>query len=128
MKKNNKDTLKVILIIVAIVLLTNCMQHAYWWVFVIPVIILGVFISLCGWKVYAFPVGFLAGFFIWFGANLYFDQVSNGIVLNKIGLLIAMPKVIVMVIAGIIGGLITGLALYTGKSIIKIHKNTDQKI
>jgi hypothetical protein len=127
MKKNNADALKVILIIVAIVLLTNWMQHIHWWIFVIPVIILGVIIALREWKVSAFPIGFLAGFIIWFGVNLYFDQVSNGIILNKIGLLLMMPKIVVMLIAGIIGGLVTGLALYTGKSIVKIHKNTDLK-
>ena len=88
-----------------------------WWTFVIPVLIFGIYITRKKREVPAFPVGFLTGFIIWCGSNLYFDILSNGITMNKIGLLLTVPKIVVIVISGLIGGLLTGLALYTGKSI-----------
>ena len=62
---------------------------------------------------------------VWFGANLCFDMTYNGIILNKIGLLLSVHKIIVLLISGIIGGLLTGLALYAGKSMIIYNKNTN---
>lgn len=118
MKKNIIDTVKTISLILVIIMLTGMIDGLPWWSFVVPVLILGVIISYRKWNVAGFAVGFIAGFIIWFMANLYFDITLGGTILNKIGLLLSVSKITVLVFSGIIGGVLTGLALYTGKSIV----------
>jgi hypothetical protein len=124
MKKNVFDNIKTILIII-LTTLTCLIESLPWWSFVIPVVILGIIITFRTWDVLIFPIGFLSGFITWFGANLYFDMTSNAIVLNKMALLLTVNKIVVLLISGLIGGLLTGLALYTGKSIIAYDKISD---
>ena len=117
MKKNTRDTIKVILLIIPLEIFTKKIEYFPWWSFVIPVLIFGMVITIRNWHFSSFTAGFLSGFLTWFGANLYFDLTLNGIVLDKIGLLLSVPKIIVLLISGLIGGLLTGLALYSGKAI-----------
>lgn len=92
-----------------------------WWVFTIPVILLGCILSLKDWKVSYFLIGFIAGFLIWTGMNAYFDYSFAGVVLERLAATLSLNKLILLLAAGIIGGLLNGLALYTG-SIILIKK------
>ena len=63
-------------------------------------------------------MGFLAGFLVWFGSNLYFDFTLSSSVLNKISLILSIPKILILLASGILGGLLTGLSLYTGKKML----------
>lgn len=72
------------------------------------------------WKVSAFVTGFLAGLVVWAGASLYFHYTLGGHVLDKIGVLLFVPGPVVILLSGIIGGLLTGLALYTGRTAIRV--------
>jgi hypothetical protein len=117
------DNIKSILIIIILVVLTSIIGSLPWWSFVIPVLILGMIITFRKWNVSTFPIGFLSGFIIWFGGNLYFNSMSMGIILTKIALLFTVPKIVVLLISGLIGGLLTGLALYAGKNIINHLKS-----
>lgn len=118
------------LIIIILVIFTSIIESLPWWTFVVPVLILGMVINFRRWNVSVFSIGFLSGFIIWFGANLYFDTIVSGVILNKLGLLLSVPKIIVLVISGVIGGLLTGLALYTGKNILVYDQvpGLDEKI
>ncbi len=118
MKKRRLDNLKALLLTGFLLLLTRMINSLPWWIFVIPVLTLGIVITIKKWEVSSFSVGFIAGFLVWFGANLYFDLTLNGIILGRVGLLLAVPKFVVLLISGVIGGLLTALALYTGKSIV----------
>ena len=118
MKNRRSDNIKTILLTVVILLLTRIIGSLPWWSFVVPVTIFGVVITIKKWEVSGFAAGFAAGFLTWLGANLFFDLSSNGIVLTRIGLLISVPKIVVLLISGMIGGLLTGLALHTGQSIV----------
>jgi len=118
MNKMKITMIKTLIITVIIMLVIQLAEGLPWWFFVIPVMIFGIYISIRKWNVRAFPVGFSAGFLVWFAGNLYFHLTYNGIVLKKIGLLLSVPTVIVLLVAGIIGGLIAGLALYTGQHVL----------
>lgn len=108
----------VALIIIAAVL-TACIPGSPWWTPFISTFLIGIWIGYKEWKLHAFGLGFLSGFILWAGANLYFDTVSNGLVLDKIGHLLGLPTAAVFAIAGIIGGLCSGLALYSGKLLLR---------
>ena len=118
---NKKSTLFynliTVVILVTVILLFETVSVFPWWGFVIPVIIVGMVITKLKWQVKSFTIGFLSGFLIWFGASFYFDSVFNGIVMSKVGSLLSINKIVVMILSGLVGGLVMGLALYTGKSI-----------
>lgn len=118
MKKKTRDNIKTALLLIPLIILTRLIDALPWWAFVIPVLALGVIITLKKWEFSGFSVGWLSGFLIWICANLYFDKMLDGDILTKIGLLLSVPKIVVLLVSGIIGGLLTGLALYTGKAAV----------
>lgn len=88
-----------------------------WWVFTIPVILFGMIGHRMHWKIAYFRVGFLSGFVVWFGINVFYDLTLNGLIYDRMALLLSLDKIVVLFFSGITGGLLTGLALYTGGSI-----------
>ena len=118
MKKRTFTNLKTMLILIVLIAGTGMIEIFAWWSFVVPVLLLGVLAAVKNWEVSGFMVGFLAGFIVWFGANWYFDMTLNGVTLNKLGLLLSIPKIAVFLFSGITGGLLTGLAFFAGKSIL----------
>jgi hypothetical protein len=118
MKTKRMETIKSLLILIAVILISRAVNIFPWWGFVIPVIISGIILKSKEWDISFFGTGFLAGFLIWTIANFYFDQVFPGDILSNVGKLLFIPKFLVILISGIIGGLISGLAFYTGKSIL----------
>lgn len=108
-------SIKTMLIIFPLIFMVSLLDLLPWWSFVVPVLALGAVIGYRQWQVASFSTGFLAGFITWCVTNACFMIARNNHVLNKIGLLIGMPGIVVLVISGLIGGLLTGLALYTGK-------------
>jgi hypothetical protein len=121
MEKRRSDNLKALLLTAFLLLLPRMINNLPWWAFVIPVLVLGIVIALKKLEVSTFTVGFIAGFLIWFGAHLFFDLTSSATILVRLGLLISVSKFVVMLISGLIGGLISGLALYTGN--LSFHKS-----
>jgi len=122
MNKKIADTLKTTLGLVVIILAARLPAPFPWWGFVLPVFLWGIFVRSRGWDFPAFLTGFITGFLIWILANLYFDMRSGGIVLDKIALLFSIPKPLLLCVPGLIGGLLTGLALYTGNGLFTFTK------
>lgn len=116
MKKNKNDIIKAGLILLVIIIFTKMIDSLPWWSFVIPVSLVGLLSTFLRWKIPVFTVGFSVGFIVWFGANFYFDVVNGGIILEKVGAVLAVPKIVVLFASGIIGGIMTWLALYIGQS------------
>jgi hypothetical protein len=114
MKKSTFDNIKTVVLVALTVTITGVIDALPWWSFIVPVILLGVFIKRSGWQTACITTGFLSGFIVWAGINLFVDKTSKGVLLNKLGQLIMMPEAIVILLAGILGGLLTSLALYTG--------------
>lgn len=112
-KKSSRNIYSAVILLM-VLLLTKSIEILPWWFFIIPVLVTGMIIALKGWKVHGLLVGFLTGFIVWIGANLYFSLTSEALILSRFGLL---AGAITLLASGILGGVLTGLALYTGKSI-----------
>ena len=113
----NTDNLKALAISLLLLLLTHQLDALPWWGFLMPLFLFGVVINYLKWNVAGFFVGFIAGFIVWAGANVYYDIQYDGLVLQKVALLFSMPKFVVFLIAGVLGGLLSGLAMYSGKGL-----------
>lgn len=122
MKRKISDQIKAVVILTILIVITRRIEDLPWWFFVLPVLIFGVIIAFVKWNVSTFGVGFLVGFLIWLGADLYFSVFYGGIILGKIAMVLSMPKIAVIIISALIGGLVTGLALYTGARIFVYAK------
>ena len=125
MKTKKIDNLKSLLTLLVITLVVRLLPGIPWWSCVVPVIVAGLIMKLRHWQTSFFGIGFLAGFLLWSIANLYFDIKYPGDILTSVGSLLFLPKIGVITISGIIGGLLTGLAFYTGKSIIVTPRTTN---
>ncbi|HEY1165289.1 MAG TPA: hypothetical protein VGE90_08970 [Chitinophaga sp.] len=122
MKKNTRDNIKAFVCLIPLILLIRMTDRIPWWSFVILVSIFGILTALWKWKVSAFATGFLAGLVVWIGASIYYHMTLGGTVLNKIGVVLFVPGPVVILISGVIGGLLTGLALYTGRTAIRVKE------
>lgn len=122
--KKNKN-LKVIILLLFVILGTRLITPLPWWSFIIPTMFTGLFLKLLKVPIRSFLVGFIAGFIVWFCSILYFDLTLNGTILTKIGTLLFVPKALVMVISGLIGGILSGLSLYVGNTFFQYEKVPD---
>jgi hypothetical protein len=118
MKRKPLSNILAVLICIVLIVLTRLVDAFPWWSFVIPVLVFGAVISLREWKVSGFLAGFLAGFIIWFGVNLFYDAQNGGLMMDRVAQLISVPKLVMLLISGLLGGLLSGLALYTGKGLL----------
>jgi|GEM_PF-1001500 len=119
MKTRPVQNILVIILCSVVIISVSVLDFLPWWIFLVPVLILGYGLSLLKLKVNGFELGFISGFLIWFGGNLLFDLQYNGFTLFKLAKLVNAPKVLLLIASGMIGGLLTGLALYVGKNIFK---------
>ncbi|AMP99724.1 hypothetical protein AY601_2846 [Pedobacter cryoconitis] len=117
---NKKHFIKTVAMIVVAIAGTKLIQVFPWWTFVIPIFIIGIFISLKKWVVPCFAVGFITGFLIWVFANLYFHFSSDRLLAIRFG---AVYTSYALLFSGIIGGLMSGLSLYIGKLMVIDNKS-----
>ncbi len=115
MKKNRIDAMKTVAVLGPGLVLLRAVEWLPWWSFVVPVVALGGLITRRGWQVPCFGVGFGAGFAVWAGAYLYFHARYHGAILSRTG---PLSLVLVLAAVGLVGGLLTGLALHGGKSLV----------
>lgn len=118
MKRKPLSNILAVLICIALIVLTRLADALPWWSFVVPVLVFGGLISVLRWKVSGFLAGFLAGFIIWFGVNTFYDAQNDGLMMGRVAQLISVPKLVMLLISGLLGGLLSGLALYTGKGLL----------
>jgi hypothetical protein len=116
------DNFKSLVIVIVLILLSGFFDVLPWWFFIIPVIGFGIFTALAKWNISPFAVGCIGGFIVWSGLNLYYDYTSYGIILNKVAAMVSLSKPLILVIAGLPGALLGGLALYTGNIFIARNK------
>lgn len=113
--------MKKIISVLIIIIVTSVIQLITilpWWSFVVPACILGITLPFQRWRISSFTAGFMAGFIVWLGTTLFFNSYYTGKITDKIALLIGLPQILLIVVVGIIGGMVTGLAVYTGESIL----------
>ncbi|MES2873709.1 MAG: hypothetical protein V4708_08300 [Bacteroidota bacterium] len=116
-RKTHVDSFKVVLLITLVVFITKHIQHLPWWFFLIPLLFVGILISHLEWEVPTFTIGFLSGFFIWLITNLYFELANQGKTLELMANFLSISRFLLLLLVGLVGGVTSGLALYTGKNI-----------
>lgn len=119
MKKNRKKQIVILIIIIIIELLVSRIETSPWWFFIIPILIFGILIAYRKVNIGAFITGFIAGFIVWSLGNIYYDILGSGLMLKRMAGLFFIHKTFFLLITGLIGGFMTGLALYTGKTIFQ---------
>jgi len=119
MNQHRSDNLKIAALLVPVVILTKLVPALPWWSFLVPVLALGILAGRRQWHASLFLVGFIAGFAIWLGGNLFFHLLYKGNILGRLG---AAPEVAVLLVSGLLGGLLTGLALHTGRALVVDQK------
>ncbi len=119
MKKKLGDNLKAFGCLLLLAPLVMMIPGMPWWSFVIVVSLFGYIITLRKWKVATFSIGFLSGLVVWIGVNTYYHIIFGGSVFEKLGQVMMMPGFVVLLVSGVTGGLLTGLALYTGQAAVK---------
>lgn len=116
MTQRSAANTKMAVLLFALILLVKLFNGIPWWSFIVPVLALGMLASAKGWKVSGFTTGFITGFVTWAGANLYYHLTFSGDLVSRVG---ARAGIIVLIASGIVGGLLTGLAFYTGQQVMK---------
>ena len=106
-----------ILILVAV--MAQMIVFFPWWSFLLPIFLLGLTLPLQKWKILSFQLGFVAGFLVWAISSLYFEIIYDGDIMNKISKAVAPNYsigaiILVHIIIGFFGGILTGLSFYSG--------------
>ncbi|MEP1152419.1 MAG: hypothetical protein ABJH08_11885 [Balneola sp.] len=84
-----------------------------WWGIAITGLVLGFQMKPKSGK--AFGIGFLALFLLWGGQALYTHLVNDGILSTRIAEMLGVGSpLLVVLITGVLGGLISGLAVLSG--------------
>jgi hypothetical protein len=119
MKRKFMQGILVVVVAGLIMVLAGIVGALPWWSFLVPVMLLGYLLTLLKLELNAFALGFMAGFLIWFGGNLLFNLTYNGLILSKLSNLLSVPTLLLLLVAGIIGGVLSGLAMYVGQHIFR---------
>ncbi|MBS1664525.1 MAG: hypothetical protein JST68_25995 [Bacteroidetes bacterium] len=121
MKYSMSDNVRTGLILSALLVFSRLVTAAPWWSYVIPAFGLGMYAAFRKWKTACLRVGFLTGFLVWVCADAWFQHSLHGGLFRLAGRAGGMA---VFFASGIIGGLLSGLALYSGKSLLADKKST----
>jgi hypothetical protein len=121
MKANSLvDNIKTALLTIVLIVVVGLIDALPWWSFIVPVVMLGMVTSYLRWKVSGFLLGFSIGFILWIAFNLFFDVTVGRGLLDQISSVLGYSSVLVLLIAGLTGGILTGLSLHAGKHMIKV--------
>lgn len=103
-----------ILIILTVSICVQLINVFPWWTFLIPCFILGVILPFYEWKVSSFVSGVASGFLVWFFSMMYFEMYYDGEIMQRTAEIIGFSYVVILLISGLIGGILTGLSVYSG--------------
>ncbi|MBL7728001.1 MAG: hypothetical protein JNM68_09960 [Dinghuibacter sp.] len=123
--------MKTLIYIVAIALtcvLFQSLTMLPWYTFVIPCFFIGVYMGKKEVNKMPFFTGFLAGFLVWAGATVFFEMRFGGNSLNVMAGLLGMNKIVTLLLIGLVGALLTGLAVLSGYMLFKKEDKEGLKI
>ena len=109
--------MKKILTILILVVLSISIQLVTvlpWWSFLVVVFFLGVILPLQKWRVLSFLWAFIAGFFSWSMFTLVYDLKYQSEILDPIVQIADLSTLTLYILVGSIGGVLYGLAFYSG--------------
>jgi hypothetical protein len=101
-------------ILFAVLIFMGSLHFLPWWSFSVPVFLLGVLLPLKKWKVSAFLWGFIAGFMAWLLSTIYFEIIYDGEIMKSVANVMKVKPYLLHPAIGLIGGLLTGLGVYSG--------------
>ena len=103
-----------IIILVFVSIAVQSIPMLSWWIYLVPIFLMGVFLPLNKWKIIPFTTGFVAGFLVWVGATIYYDQINPIQSVNAMARIVDINTFFFYLIIGGIGGLLSGMSLYSG--------------
>lgn len=93
----------------------------WWWTFVPLIVLLAYLLRSRNWLARPFLTGFVAIFLLWGGAALWQDLGNEGLLSYRMAGLFSLPSGWMLVlITGLIGGLLGGLAAWTGSAMNRV--------
>lgn len=107
------------MLLTVLILITAFLLNLFlpWWSIAIPGLVFGYFLNEK--PLPSFGLGFLALFLLWGGQALYIHLANDAILSTRIAEMLSVGSpLLVVLITGIIGGLVSGLATVTG-SLVK---------
>jgi hypothetical protein len=102
------------LLIIVVSIFVQTISIFPWWSFLLPIFFIGIILPLEKWKIHAFLYGFFAGFLVWTLSTLYFEAHYNCTILHAISKMFSVSIYVLYGFIGLIGGILSGLALYSG--------------
>lgn len=103
------------MILVLLIAITAFLLNLFlpWWSIALPGVLFGYLFKQKGWP--SFGWGFLALFILWGGQALYTHFANDGILSSRIAEMLGVGSpFIVILVTGILGGLVSGLATLSG--------------
>ncbi len=103
------------MILTLLILITSFLLNLIlpWWSIAIPGLIFGYQFKKSAWL--SFGLGFLALFLLWGGQAVYIHFSNDGIMSTRIAELLGVGSpYLVILITGVLGGLVSGIATLTG--------------
>lgn len=87
-----------------------------WWSIAVPGLVLGYLFKQKAWA--SFLWGFLALFLLWGGQALYIHLANDGILSTRVAHMLGVKApLLVVLLTGVLGGLVSGVATLTGSLI-----------
>ncbi len=99
---------------VLLAFIAGILSFSPWWGFVITSFLVAILVHQKGWK--AFLSSFLGLFLLWAGLAWWIDMQNNSLLSSKIAAILPLGgnSMLLILVTGFIGGLVSGLAAITG--------------
>lgn len=129
-----KNKIVVLIILTLLAIAIQCISFLPWWFFAIIMFLLGIILPLKQNKIPVFLIGFLAGLFSWLIPTLFFQISYEGKMIQTVSQIFHLPSFVLFVIISFVGGLITGMALYSGfllrngKEVLELNLENYEKL
>ncbi|HVX51185.1 MAG TPA: hypothetical protein VHB48_13550 [Chitinophagaceae bacterium] len=90
-----------------------------WWGFALTSAVVALAVHQKAWK--AFIAGFAGLFLLWAGLALFIDAGNNHILLQRVAGIFGVSGIVLIVITGFIGGIVSGFAALAGCYARRLH-------
>ncbi|MCC9019511.1 MULTISPECIES: hypothetical protein [Flavobacterium] len=101
-------------ILFSVLIFMGMLDFFPWWSFSVPMFVLGATLPFKKWNISSFVWGFISGFMAWFLSTIYFEIIYEGEIMSSVAKLMSLHIYLLHLIIGLIGGVLTGLGVYSG--------------